>query len=942
MDSKKLNWIVLTVPHAGCLPKNISRPRSCDELAEKASLCLKKYLEKYNFVKTKRFISRIKRTEYTDENRFNEYTQNESIMWRNFENFSSKNINSINFALDVHSFYMDSPYTPNSIKEDTEIYVLEDSPTDYASEFVINLKKKKVKADIFSGKNNAIHEIFRKKYNIKSFLIEFRENLTENRLKRICKLISETIVDLFIYNMNNNNNNNTYERKMLKDPISQIKIPTQDGDILFERIGDFIHHKSPESDIQIKPFEAKKFSWRNLIHKIIENDIMNIESFIDKHNSKFIEAPPPEKRKAPDYSLDTRELKIFDPEKIPHIHKDLDDFLGLDLWEKIFSDADVNTLEELYEAYLNRRGDYKILITYHLIKKKRILWKNRGYYKLLFEKYEIFHQRKLKFEPKGYIFEIDDLVVSTNPSLPKGSYTYPPFDEIEKVDEIEFSTRNYRSININIPHSFKKIIGNSFDIYVGDLTLTKEIICGDLDVLSAYNSQLKYPLKRLYCRTINAPYSIFHELEYIRLRFRGFNNNELPISIKYVETGSFFNFNTSNINPRLESIVTSGLVVYNGVKFPDSITTLDFQKLENHNFIEEYPKNLKNLYTSEKHYKFISEIPKSITSLKAEKLTNIYIDWISSLEIKGAYLPKNLDKFLKLEKLITFSLEEEDNFPFSIYYVPTKFPPNLKVLIDTNIGNFEPWILNLPDTIEILKLNMFHSKQILPKGLVELEINDGFGDKKNEHKLDFNEYTKLKKIKLSSHSRVSWNLESKNFPPNLEEFDSSKANFLNDITVLPPNLRILKLGTTYKGKIDNSAFHLNIKELYIGRYIHQQPLKFPNGILNLKFGYYFNQEITRFPNFLRTLEFDFNYANVLPPLPNTLLEFDWGAGLLYTPKLDYVYILRIPSYTILRRFPSYFTEINGNFDKQKYKNLEEAVKHEFGNGFYYVHPSFSL
>jgi hypothetical protein len=129
---------------------------------------------------------------------------------------------------------------------------------------------------------------------------------------------------------------------------------------------------------------------------------------------------------------------------------------------------------------------------------------------------------------------------------------------------------------------------------------------------------------------------------------------------------------------------------------------------------------------------------------------------------------------------------------------------------------------------------------------------------------------------------------------------------------------------------------MNIKELFIGGYTHKNPLIFPNGILDLELGFNFKQKISHLPYFLRTLTFSSD-KELLPSLPNTLLYFFWHSGYEKLPELNYVYILKIPFYTIIRRIPKDFKKISGDFDKEIYKNLEEAIGDIAGPGYYYIH-----
>jgi hypothetical protein len=175
--------ILLTVPHSKCLG---NKDHICDYLAEKAAKNLRKKFESSILI-------------LADQNRtFIDYNRKKArnSKWR--ENIRkiilSKNID---FLLDIHSF----PPTSDSFGffEDTKSLpeiVLLDSYYDgkFLDKFTsINfnnyLLSYKIKSKLLVGGDNDI-TLDGRKYNIKSILIEYNEDLSSAKLNYINKIIS--------------------------------------------------------------------------------------------------------------------------------------------------------------------------------------------------------------------------------------------------------------------------------------------------------------------------------------------------------------------------------------------------------------------------------------------------------------------------------------------------------------------------------------------------------------------------------------------------------------------------------------------------------------------------------------------------------------------------------------------------------------------------------
>ena len=1114
-------WIILTVPHAGCSSQFVIKKfRECDELAKKSALLIEENLKKQKEeIKVKTFISKVKRTKDIDENRFSQYTKNESKMWKDFESFSSENNQDIYFALDVHSFYKESPATPYGVAdENIEVYVLEDSPTSYSSKFIDILKLNGINAGLYRGENNAIHETFRRVYNIKSFLIEFREDLEDYRINEICKIVADAIIETFV-----------------KDKIRKISIPSQSGNIYFEIIGEKIFHKTPGSDFSIKPFKLEKLSWKKLSKKIMDNDVKNIESFIDFHNNKLISFPP-EKRRAKDddddesdikklkkeeeekyeweyYSeyeeeeeeeeeeppsknlrsflltkeekeemkreieekkrkkeerelrkwlkerdnpdlmelykegkeevvsnetreeRENREYKEFLKEqedfkreqehqnqmkylkKLEEVSKNKISYLkeqqeeglmkekeareleeelkrneeilrqeelerlkekkrqklekykekyaedirqqkeeiekgkGIEFEESLIPELpiemiiymmdymDVSGLTGLYENYLSSRGELKYLIAHLLIKKKRILWKNRGYYIEFFKNYEKSYGRTLKFEPVGYIFEEDDLIIGTSHEGFGSVYNLPKY--YENISEIEI--KKTRLFNIYIKEPIKKIIC-PLDLYLEYPEFIEFIQCNYLTLDNFQNAN--YPLlKHLQCTNSTLNISKFKQIEYLKYNHFGgtlYSSNHQP-SLKILNIPHIV-FIFPHRDSNLEELICEKLEMNSNNVLPKNLKKLSVLRSIFHvrMFENIFLENLETLIIPNNNYPLNATF-NTLKNLEVYNI-NVILPNLKKLKIRGEELPENLDKFTSLEE-----------FEFSILNIGQfknyKFPIGLKVIshdLDLrfeDIYNDDPVLLNLPNSLEILNLKFIHPDQKFPESLIDLKLWNIFSTKfkRRTLKISLKHNSKLKFLKIFNNSKnermktymTSFNFELIDNPlSDLEELDLENSNYNRDIKNLPHNLSILKLGKKYSGYIFEKALPLTLKTLSLDKYKFSKLPILPSSLLDLKFGDHFDTKITKIPPYLRTLEIGKNYNRQLPELSPYLLEFRWkDSKELKFKKLkgDNFFILKIPSYTILREIPHNFIDLVAieNEILEVNKTSKENSKHTY-------------
>jgi len=796
--------------------------------------------------------------------------------------------------------------------------------------------------------------------------------------------------------------------KTLSSKYKFFVIPSQSGNIKFSIIGEDVFHESLGSDFSIKPFKLKDFSWKKTLKDIMENDLLNIKSFFLSHNKSV--GLPPTKRKAPDYSLDTRTGKEEKPEvveftglegkqereeeeeeewmqwidwdeweksqkEIEEIKKKIIEEEALnfpfDVWGEILFHMKIDSLENLYEVYLNKRGEIKGLIVYVLMRKKRILYKNRNYYLEFFKTYKKKYGITLNFIPIGYIFELDDLILyETLDENEKTFLTLPILNE--KIKEIEITRYSntekkilYHGKEIYIDKIFSKIITTN-NLIVKSLFGIEYIKCRTLTTEDDYGNE-KFEndsIKGLDIFDTKIPFFKFTNIQVLKYGSYGILlNRHIPLSLKILDTNSrvVFSEKIATLHSKkielvfvdLQEIRCSNLTVSINANLPLSLKTLYVDSQINLNLIQ-FPPAFKNLYTPDKLYDETFKFPKNLKQLETANLQQV-LPKLNFLKITGALSPSNLDKFKNLKTFSTRSFifrRIQDNVNTTEFI--SKFPPKLESLIHTKeIYRDEPILFtNLPEKLKILKLFFIHPEQKFPKGLMDLNLTNlyRYSDEKNPQKVRLNlrEHKELKFLRISNfRSRMKenqnflWEINSDDFPPNLEKFDALDSNFSMNIRKMPSTVRVLKLGEDYSGTI--SIFPENIKHLTLERYDKLNFLPFlPHSLLHIKFGDFFYPKIEELPRFLRTLKIGSRYVHTLPSLPFSLLELEWKNTVIDFKNIDHLYILKIHSHTIVRNIPQIFIKIHG-YNTQKYESIEDAIKsvHMY-SGYFAVHKSFPV
>lgn len=164
--------VLLTVPHCLCLYEG-NKNHLCDSIALKAA----KNINKNNgFTLIKGNISRDK----CDLNRIN---CRDTYFRKEIMNLIDKY--KIKWVIDIHSF-------PEVFLNNFEIYILDDyteEKTNYCVDFYKYILKNNVNCGYFQGIDNDIMDQTREK-GVKSFLIEFNESLSKNRLNEICSVVA--------------------------------------------------------------------------------------------------------------------------------------------------------------------------------------------------------------------------------------------------------------------------------------------------------------------------------------------------------------------------------------------------------------------------------------------------------------------------------------------------------------------------------------------------------------------------------------------------------------------------------------------------------------------------------------------------------------------------------------------------------------------------------
>ena len=187
--------VVLTAPHSYCSNESTEFNRKCDLLALDAVKCInEKNLEKKGTtLDMKVFLPSIERKD-CDLNRDDECALSNPYRLKLTE-FVKLNQKNITFVLDVHSF-------PSTSKEwgSYDILILEDTDlnaNDAFSTYSLNFVEfvqalhsdEKWKIGLVRGRKNAIIREMKGTFKLKSFLIEFNEDLKESRLQQICTFI---------------------------------------------------------------------------------------------------------------------------------------------------------------------------------------------------------------------------------------------------------------------------------------------------------------------------------------------------------------------------------------------------------------------------------------------------------------------------------------------------------------------------------------------------------------------------------------------------------------------------------------------------------------------------------------------------------------------------------------------------------------------------------
>lgn len=184
--------LVITVPHGLCPVSPI--PRRCDLAALKAAKCLqRKFQTKYK-VDVALFVPDHLREE-CDQNR-----DNPCAVFSRFRDTIQTFVDDphirprIKFAIDIHSFPEESNFGGH------ELVVLDDrlGGESYSKEFVREVKRKSgLDIVLLQGAHNALHSMFRREHSLKSFLLEFSEDFSDNRMEEACEVTSSTLSTLF-------------------------------------------------------------------------------------------------------------------------------------------------------------------------------------------------------------------------------------------------------------------------------------------------------------------------------------------------------------------------------------------------------------------------------------------------------------------------------------------------------------------------------------------------------------------------------------------------------------------------------------------------------------------------------------------------------------------------------------------------------------------------
>lgn len=178
-------FVVITVPHA-------IRGFGWDESSLNAAKTLFRVIELRSEKLTPvMFVPLIDRGQ-CDLNRYNECSMNSDYL-RRIKKFISENEKNVLFVLDIHSF--DGRQGHFRIRGVTpEIALLDDGvgSTQLTHDLGKYLNETGVSSNVFQGKRNLLHSTLRTP-KIETSLIEFNDELSQERTEYICEKITEVL-----------------------------------------------------------------------------------------------------------------------------------------------------------------------------------------------------------------------------------------------------------------------------------------------------------------------------------------------------------------------------------------------------------------------------------------------------------------------------------------------------------------------------------------------------------------------------------------------------------------------------------------------------------------------------------------------------------------------------------------------------------------------------
>lgn len=188
--------VVVTAPHSVCSNESNKSNRQCDLLALTAVRCINEAnsKKKGSIVDLRIFLPLKTERRECDLNR-----DDECAIFHPYRleltKFVKTNRNDISFAMDVHSFpssHEEWGFSDIVVLEDTDLNEDKDFST-YSLDFVQfmenSLSDLNLNITLLRGEKNAIMREMKNVFKLKSFLIEFNEDLKESRLQKICIFI---------------------------------------------------------------------------------------------------------------------------------------------------------------------------------------------------------------------------------------------------------------------------------------------------------------------------------------------------------------------------------------------------------------------------------------------------------------------------------------------------------------------------------------------------------------------------------------------------------------------------------------------------------------------------------------------------------------------------------------------------------------------------------